>query len=73
VGKKNCDLVWIAQRFESIDINARVLATLIIEMRKVRRRERPPLFIITKKKQVKNELKYLLQYKFDIIEYMKQT
>lgn len=70
VWKKNCDLIWIAQRFESIDINARVLSTLIIEMKKIRRYNRPPIFIITKKKQVKAELKFVLQYKFDIIQYM---
>ena len=38
VRKKNCSLIWISQRFESVEINARVLSELIIEMRKIRRK-----------------------------------
>jgi len=29
--------MWIAQRYESIDINARVLADIIVKVKKIRR------------------------------------
>lgn len=72
VRKRNCSLIWIAQRFESIDINARVLSEMILKTHKIRRWNKHPIFIITKQKQVKNDLKYLQQYSFDSIQFLKE-
>lgn len=71
IGKKNLSLIWIAQRFESIDINARVLADAIFQMRKISRFEKHPIFVCTKQKQVGQKLEYIQQYYVDSIEYMK--
>ena len=51
IGKKNLSLIWIAQRFESIDVNARVLADGIFKMKKISRYWNHPIFICTKQKQ----------------------
>lgn len=71
IWKKNLSLIWIAQRFESIDINARVLADAIFQMRKISRYEKHPIFICTKQKQVGQKLEYIQQYHVDSIQYMK--
>lgn len=71
VRKKNCSLIWISQRFESIDVNARVLSELIIEMRKLSRWKAPPVFIATRQKQRWNNLDYVNQFKIDTIWMMK--
>jgi len=51
IGKKNLSVIWIAQRFESIDVNARVLADGIFKMKKISRYWNHPIFICTKQKQ----------------------
>lgn len=51
IGKKNLSLIWIAQRFESIDVNARALVDGIFEMRKIKRQNNHPIFVCTRKKQ----------------------
>ena len=66
-GKKNCSVIWIAQRYESIDINARVLADIIIEVRKIRRWEKHPIFQLTKQKQKFSRLEYIQRYEIDTI------
>jgi hypothetical protein len=71
IWKKNLSLIWIAQRFESIDVNARVLADAIFQMRKISRNWNHPIFICTKQKQVGTKLEYVQQYFVDSIEYMK--
>jgi len=71
VRKLNCSLIWISQRFESIDINARVLSELIIEMKKIKRKNKYPIFIANKQKQKWSNLIFLQQYKIDCIWYMK--
>ena len=65
--KKNCSVIWIAQRFESIDINARVLADVIMQIRKVRRWKLHPVFRITKQKQQWSRLLYIQQWENDTI------
>lgn len=71
VRKKNCSLIWISQRFESIDVNARVLSELIIEMRKISRWKAPPIFIATRQRQKGANLMYMHQFKIDTIWMMK--
>ena len=67
-GKKNCSVIWIAQRFESIDVNARVLADFIIEVKKTRRENIPhPLFLMTKQKMKFGRLEYVQTYINDTI------
>ncbi len=67
-GKKNCSVLWIAQRFESIDVNARVLADYIVKVNKIRRSGgRHPIFILTKQKQKRTVLEYVQQYRLDVI------
>ena len=67
IGKKNLSLIWIAQRYKSIDINARELADLIIEMKKIRRKNKPPIFIATKQRQKGDRLIQITQYSIDTI------
>jgi len=69
VRKKNCSLIWISQRFESIDVNARVLSELIIEMHSLG--GRVPKFIATRKRQKGSNLERLSQFKIDTIGMMK--
>ena len=66
-GKKNCSVMWIAQRYESIDINARVLADIIVKVKKIRRWGRHPVFILTRQRQNRQLLEYIQQYKLDVI------
>lgn len=70
VRKLNCSLIWISQRFESIDINARVLSELIIKMKKIRRKNKPPIFIAVKQKQIWSNLNFVHEYKIDCIKLM---
>jgi len=69
VRKKNCSLIWISQRFESIDINARVLSELIIEMHSLG--GKIPKFIATRQRQKWTKLERLSQFKVDTIWMMK--
>jgi len=69
--KFNCSFIWISQRFESIDVNARVLTDLIIEMHKLRRGNIHPVFIASRKKQRGARLEMVNQFKIDTIELMK--
>lgn len=71
VRKKNCSLIWISQRFESIDVNARVLSELIVEMRKISRWKAHPFFIATRQKQKGTNLIYVNQFRIDTIWMMK--
>jgi len=71
VRKKNCSLIWISQRFESIDVNARVLSELIVEMRKISRWKAHPVFIATRQRQKWARLDYVNQFKIDTIWMMK--
>lgn len=72
VRKKNCSLIWISQRFESIDVNARVLSKLIIKMDKLSRGEwHPPIFIATRQRQKGAKVEYVNQFKVDNINMMK--
>lgn len=69
-GKKNCDMITLAQRYESIDINFRVLASLILECTKIKRVNGKPTFHVKKWKE-KNGKKILDgQYIIDSISYM---
>jgi hypothetical protein len=69
--KYNCSFSWISQRFESIDINARVLADLIIKMRKIKRWSHWPLFEVTRQKQIGNNLELVNIHRIDTIALMK--
>lgn len=70
IWKKNCSLIWIAQRFESIDVNARVLADYIFECRKIKRFNKAPIFKITRQKQKWRNLQFLTQYNYNMIDYI---
>lgn len=65
--KKNCSVMWIAQRYDSIDINARVLADIIIKVKKIRRWKLHPTFILTRQRQKRLQLEFIQQYKLDVI------
>jgi len=71
-GKKNCSVIFIAQRYNSVDVNFRELADLILECRKIPRKNTYPTFSVTRKKQQGNQLKYIESYEFDAIGFMKQ-
>jgi len=70
IWKRNLSLIWIAQRYESVDINARALVDLVLEMKKIKRGKKHPIFIVTKKKQVWSQLKFITSYKLDSISIM---
>jgi hypothetical protein len=75
-GKKNCSLIWISQRLGSININARQLCDLFLEVKKIRRYWRHPVFSISRVKPKglgSEEVNILTQWKFDIIGYMRQN
>jgi hypothetical protein len=72
IGKKNLSLIWIAQRFESIDINARALCDAIIEMKKIKRYNSHPIFIATKQKQKGSKLEFVNSYSLDSIAILKR-
>lgn len=69
--KKNLTLIWIAQRYESIDINARVLADCIFEIIKIHWKKHPR-FIINKQKQKRGSqvLDWKWSYNFDLIWFL---
>lgn len=72
IWKKNLSLIWIAQRFESIDINARVLCDAIIEMRKIQRKNKHPVFVAIKQKQKGQRLERINSYNLDSISILKE-
>jgi len=67
IGKKNLSLIWIAQRFGSIDVNARELADGIIEMKKRPRHKKHPIFVAIRQKQKGSNLKWINSYELDSI------
>lgn len=70
--KYNCSFIWISQRFESIDINARVLSDLILKMRKIRRGHwLAPTFEVTREKQRGAKLELVNIHRIDTIALMK--
>lgn len=71
--KKNCSIIWIAQRFESIDINARQLADFIINVRKFKRWKKHPIFYVTKERMKWAKLLYCQKYKMDTIQEFKDN
>jgi len=66
-GKKNCSLVWISQRYDSIDINVRVLADLIVEVRKKYYKPNHPKFMLIKQRQKFARLEWIQAYNIDTI------
>lgn len=71
IGKKNLSLIWIAQRYESIDVNARVLADYVFQCKKINRWDKTPLFRVKKQIQRWTKLETLHEYYLDSIGIMK--
>lgn len=72
IWKKNLSLIWIAQRFGSIDINARELADVIIEMKKFYKTWlNHPIFTAIKQKQKWQKLEWINSYEYDSIAILK--
>lgn len=71
--KKNCSVIWISQRFESIDINARVLADYIINVKKYSRGKEHPIFYVTKERMKWARLLYVQKYKTDTLQEFKDN
>lgn len=72
IGKKNLSLIWIAQRFESIDVNARALVDLILQMHKIKRYKNHPIFKVTKQRQIGTRLEFINSYMLDSIAILKE-
>ena len=72
IWKKNLSLIWIAQRFESIDVNARALVDLILQMTKIKRYNKHPIFKVVKQKQKWGRLEFINSYKLDSISILKE-
>lgn len=68
--KKNCSVIFIAQRYNSVDVNFRELADAIFECKKIPRKNTYPFFIINKYKQKWIKFEYDWNYEFDIIKWM---
>lgn len=72
VGKKNCSLIWIAQRFDGIDTNARRVVDYIFKVKKIQHYNYHSTFKITRERQVTdNRLQQLNSFHFDGIKWMK--
>ena len=73
IGKINCSLIWITQRYEMLDVNIRTLSSdLILECHKSSRGEgKPPIFFIHKKRNRKGQLILDTKYRIDLIEKLK--
>lgn len=72
-GKKNCSLVFISQRYKSIDINFREMADHILEIKKFYVNNRPhPVFKIIKQRQSGERLKFICAYNNDTISEFKR-
>lgn len=72
VGKKNCSLIWIAQRFDGIDTNARRVVDYIFKVKKIQHYNYHSTFRITRERQVTdNRLQQLNSFHFDWIQWMK--
>lgn len=70
--KINCSVIWIAQRFKSIDINARDTTDLIIKMDKIKRYGRPPLFVATREVYFWNEPYNFWTFRIDPLDFFKK-
>lgn len=67
--KKNCSLIFISQAFENLDINVSRLCDLIIQMHKISRYGRYPLFIAEIKSQYRGRLLTTAKFKIDILKH----
>jgi len=73
VRKFNLSSVFISQRFSSIPIDMRELATHIYEVSSIQRKKTHPLFKITRQNLLSDwTLEFYDEYIFDIISYLKK-
>lgn len=71
IGKKNCTMIFIAQRFEGLDVNWKELCEFVFKCKKIRRWTNYPLFSITFQKFKKWDLQFQSQYTADLIKIQK--
>lgn len=69
--KINCRIVWISQRYKSLDVNTRELADYILHMYKISRYNYHPLFMCVREKMKGGRLLFDSQWQIDLIEWMK--
>lgn len=65
--KKNCSMIFISQRFESLDANVKTLADLILKMKKLRVWNKL-FFEVEKQKYIKKNLLTIQKFRVDILE-----
>jgi len=65
--KKNCSMLFISQRFESLDKNVKTLSDLILKMHKLRINWKL-FFEVEKQKFIKSNLLTIQKFKVDILE-----
>lgn len=67
--KKNCDMIMIAQSYESVDVNFKRLAHAIFEVEKIKRYGRKPLFKINRMAVEWSKMRKISSFTFDTLEY----
>lgn len=70
--KINCRIIWISQRFKSLDLNTRELADCILHIYKISRYNKHPIFICAREKIRGGQLVFDTERSLDIIEWMKK-
>jgi hypothetical protein len=69
-GKKNCDMMLLAQSYESVDVNFRRNAAAIFECVKIKRYWRSPVFKVNRVIPDGGRMKIISSYKIDTIQIM---
>lgn len=72
IGKKNLTLIWIAQRYKSINVNAREMADKIVKMRKIQRPYNYPTFEAVTQKDKWTRLEFINSFFVDSIGLMRE-
>lgn len=69
--KKNCSVIFLAQRYNSVDINFRELSDAIFECTKYSRKNNHPIFYIKRYKQSGTKFEFQANFEVDTIWMMK--
>lgn len=71
-GKKNCDMIMIAQSYQSVDVNFRRNAAAFFEVTKIKREWKKPLFRVERKVIDGLNMRTISSFTIDILTIMEQ-
>lgn len=71
-GKKNCDMIMIAQSYESVNVNFRRNASAIFQVVKIKRKWKKPLFIVERQIPDGEKMKKISSYSMDTLTIMEE-